>query len=462
MKAATITRRCGALLVGAAALLGSAASSPPLQAQEIAPDEFAARRARLMEALDDGIVVLHARSLEKAMEQWGFVQDASFAYFSGLPTVPEAVLAIDGELGEAHLFVPPAPESFGFSVQGVVPDPGAETAERLGFSSVRPWDALLPYLQRRVTEGAARLYFEESRRPEPTGAPPGLDPVAGDRALWRMSLERALPGVPTASAKDAIQALRWVKSPAEVEILRRNALATVEALRAGARRVSPGIRQRQAEAAVVAACIEAGAEGPSFWPWMMSGPNGHVGRLVRAFFDYRQLDRTMQAGELVRVDIGCAGGFYGADVGRTIPVSGSFSTGQSEAWDLLIAAYKAGMESIRDGVTIDQVMQVSRAEIARLQPGLQTEMGREAVRVLLGEEGMGVWSIHGVGIDSGETPMETLRAGSVIAFEPMFSVGADAFYLEDMILVTATGHEVLSAGLPYTAEEIEAMMDGGR
>ncbi len=74
--------------------------------------------------------------------------------------------------------------------------------------------------------------------------------------------------------------------------------------------------------------------------------------------------------------------------------------------------------------------------------------------------GMGVWSIHGVGVDSGETPLQTLRAGSVIAFEPMFSVGADAFYLEDMILVTATGHEVLSVGLPYTAEEIEAMMAG--
>ena len=49
-----------------------------------------------------------------------------------------------------------------------------------------------------------------------------------------------------------------------------------------------------------------------------------------------------------------------------------------------------------------------------------------------------------------------------IAFEPMFSAGADAFYLEDMILVTESGHEVLSAGLPYAAEEIEAVMAQGR
>lgn len=55
-----------------------------------------------------------------------------------------------------------------------------------------------------------------------------------------------------------------------------------------------------------------------------------------------------------------------------------------------------------------------------------------------------------------------MEVGAVIAFEPMFSVGADAFYLEDMILVTQNGYEVLSAGLPYSAVEIEALMAVGR
>ena len=71
---------------------------------------------------------------------------------------------------------------------------------------------------------------------------------------------------------------------------------------------------------------------------------------------------------------------------------------------------------------------------------------------------MALWSIHGVGIESGETALEVLEVGSVIAFEPMFSRGPDAFYLEDMIVITEMGHEVLSGGLPYTAEEIEAVM----
>ena len=433
-----------------------------LSGQEIATEEYELRRARLMEALPEGIVVLHARSLEKAMEQWGFVQDASFAYFSGLANLPQAVLALDGPAKQALLFLPPRPQSFGFDVEGVVPEPGPTTARALGVARVEPWDRLIPYLQGRAADGVTRIYVDVARRPEPRGAPPAMNRISGDRALWRLALERALPDADFASAEEAIRALRWVKSPTEIEILRRNALYTVRAFEAGARRIEPFIRQRQAEAAVVAACIEAGAEGPSFWPWMMAGPNGHVGRLVGAFFDYHQLDRTMRPGEVVRVDIGCGAQGYGADVGRTIPVSGVFSDGQREAWDLLIDAYRAGMGAIRGGVTVAQVMAAARAEIVQAESGLRTEMGREAARVLLAEGGMGLWSIHGVGVDSGETALPVLEVGSVIAFEPMFSVGADAFYLEDMILVTQTGHEVLSAGLPYSAVEIEALMTLGR
>jgi Xaa-Pro aminopeptidase len=69
-----------------------------------------------------------------------------------------------------------------------------------------------------------------------------------------------------------------------------------------------------------------------------------------------------------------------------------------------------------------------------------------------------VWHIHGVGIESGEDIPDVLAAGMVVAYEPGISVGDDALYLEDMILVTDSGHEVLSRGLPYTADEIAEVM----
>ena len=134
-----------------------------------------------------------------------------------------------------------------------------------------------------------------------------------------------------------------MKSAGEIAILRKNARATAAALLAGIQQIRPGVMQREVEAVVVASCFEAGARGPSFWPWLMSGPNAQIDRLVRSFYDYGHLNRRMQAGELVRVDIGCGGGSYGGDVGRTVPVSGKFTKEQSEIWDLLVAGYRAGL-----------------------------------------------------------------------------------------------------------------------
>jgi len=68
------------------------------------------------------------------------------------------------------------------------------------------------------------------------------------------------------------------------------------------------------------------------------------------------------------------------------------------------------------------------------------------------------WHLHGVGIESGEEGLAVLRAGTVLAYEPGVVAGPDAFYLEDMILITDSGHEVLSSGLPYSAASIAELM----
>ncbi len=347
-------------------------------------------------------------------------------------------------------------------MDGVVAEPGAQSAERRALTTIEPWDSLLPFLRRRLGEGVSTLYVDEPRWREALGAPTGLDPVAGSQELWRRSLTRAFPAATVKSIAGAIRDMRFVKSPAEVAILRDNARTTAKALRSALDAIRPGARQRLAEMRVATTCVEAGAVGPSFWPWMMSGPNAHVKVLVRSDFSYSQLDRLMQSGELVRVDIGCTKHGYGADVGRTVPVSGRFTPGQAETWNLLIAAYRAGMAEMKSGVARSDVLAASRAEIARLQSRLTSAQGRRAAELLLAPNGMADWSIHSVGVDSGESALPILTAGAVVAFEPIFSVDEDAFYLEDMILITETGYEVLSAGLPYSAREIEAAMAAAR
>ena len=425
-----------------------------LLAQAIFPKEYVDRRAAVFDRLDDGILLLHARSGPKAMEQPGWIQDASFLYFTGLVNLPSAILALDGPRREAHLFVPPVPFQYGVPVDALWLEPGVASARAHGLTAVEPWERLVPFLQSRMDEGVERFYVDAPRFPEETGVPEGLWPVAGDKTLWRLSLVEAFPDVEITSAIDVLRTLRWVKSPAEVAVLRRNAQATSAALLAGVRQVRPGVAQREAEAAVVSACVEAGAEGPSFWPWLMAGRNAHLGQLVQAFYDYGHLNRVMQAGELVRIDVGCARASYGGDVGRTVPVSGVFTREQREIWNLLVAGYRAGLAAIRAGKTRTDVIEASRAELTRLSG----EENRMIVDQMLDPTTGVFWHIHGVGIESGEEAVDTLEVGTVLAYEPMFTYGEDAYYLEDMIVVTETGYGILSPGLPYTADEIEALM----
>ena len=159
--------------------------------------------------------------------------------------------------------------------------------------------------------------------------------------------------------------LRSVKDAAEFLALRRVAETSAAAFRAGLAVFAPGVRQRAVEAAVVGTCLSRGFGGPSFWPWVMSGKNSAFPRPFTSLLDLRHLDRVMLKGEIARYDIGCELDHYMGDVGRTVPVSGVFDPGQREVVDLLVAAYRAGLAHMRNGVSVDEVIRASIAEVRR-------------------------------------------------------------------------------------------------
>jgi Xaa-Pro aminopeptidase len=88
---------------------------------------------------------------------------------------------------------------------------------------------------------------------------------------------------------------------------------------------------------------------------------------------------------------------------------------------------------------------------------VKTDVGKRAVETMLSKDGTPFWQIHAVGLDETDTP-QVLRAGMTVAFEPMVTVDGVGYYLEDMILITTNGHEVLTDNLPYSADEIEHAM----
>ncbi|MGD0135795.1 MAG: M24 family metallopeptidase, partial [Bryobacteraceae bacterium] len=149
--------------------------------------------------------------------------------------------------------------------------------------------------------------------------------------------------------------------------------------------------------------------------------------------------------------------YYGGDLGRTVPVSGRYSADQREIWNIFVSAYHAGTKSLRAGATQDQVFEVWRAELLRQGQSARSSLAKQAIEEWSKREKVPYWAIHTVNLDEGHVG-GPLRAGTTIAFEPIASIGGQGYYLEDMFLVTKEGAELLTPGVPYSADEIEAAM----
>ena len=113
---------------------------------------------------------------------------------------------------------------------------------------------------------------------------------------------------------------------------------------------------------------------------------------------------------------------------------------------------------VRNGAKIQDIRRAWTEAIARNQPQLSTPLAQAAARAILAPKGAPFWSIHTVGLRVDDV-RDILRTGMVVAYEPIVSAQGQGFYLEDMLLITREGYEVLTPGLPYTAEEIEQAMN---
>ncbi len=409
-----------------------------------------------MERLDVGLFVVHSRWALKPWPEPGQRQDPTFYYLSGLERQIGGVLVLDAPRGETTLFV--SMSAGGMQEYGIRVVPGEESARALALSDVRTWDELVPYVDSRLADDPGlKLYVEGQTDGYPP--PPGLDPFAGAGAAFQHAIASKWPDVEVETARNDIMALRAVKSSSEIDAIRRAALAASEGFLAGLRGIRPGRMQRDVEGEIVAACLANDAQSLSWWPWAHTGPNAVFPATFESFADYRHLNRRMEAGELARIDVGCEVDHYQSDVGRTVPVSGRWTDGQREAWDLFVDSYRASMSVIRDGVSVDSVLDAFQQEVRARASDLQTPMGRRAAEILLDRRQIPSWQIHGVGLEAAEGFGGVLREGVVVAYEPMFTVDAFVFYLEELLLITADGYELLTPGLPYSTSEIEKAME---
>jgi Xaa-Pro aminopeptidase len=417
---------------------------------EIPQSAYPSRRAALLTRLGSDVLIVPARSSFQEDDQLGFRQTPSFQYLTGLESLVGAVLVIDGAGSTSTLYVAPKNPLW---TKGIV-TAGAESARALQLFDVRPVADLEPWLRARFSRAPTTVLVAPTDARSPVPAPL---PMAASVARWDAWLA-TLGAAKVTSGLALLRTMRDIKDSDEMAILRRVGDTSGAAMLAGMRALAPGRWQHDTELAVVNACHVAGARGISFWPWTMSGPNADFNSLWNSFVAYDHVDRQMKAGEVVRVDVGCQVDHYMGDVGRTAPVSGTFTAGQREAWDLFIDGYRAGLAKLRDGARARDIYDEALAAIRSRRSSLATAQGRHAADMLLGPHGTEAWELHGVGLDDAEGLPEVLRTGMVVAYELMFTVDGDGFYLEDMIAIRPDAHEILTRGLPYTSGEIESAM----
>jgi Xaa-Pro aminopeptidase len=417
-----------------------------------------------MTAAPNSLVILRATSAAMESNQDGFRQNRDFLYFTGLTNAIGAALVVDTERRESWLFVPDEAQLRGGSTFALrapygYMERGADAAGRLGVEHLESWKEFASVIDRRLSENPAlSLRAASAQR---SGLELSVLLGQNQLPLWQQALQSRWPKATIQPLPDLVS-LRDNKDSSEIAILRRVAASSAAALRSGLRGIRPGRRQRETETDVVAACVASGGDRVSFWPWVMSGPNSDLTKAFQSLADGKFLDRVMERGELVRVDVGCAIDEYEGDVGRSAPVAGRFSDGQREAWDLFVAAYRGGLREMRAGRSSKDVLAAWRLIFERNAASLKTDFARRTASIALSTEGTPLWQIHGVGLDNAEGLITTFRAGQVFAYEPILTVDGIGLYLEDMVLMTERGPEVLTTGLPYTASEIEREMAARR
>jgi Xaa-Pro aminopeptidase len=429
---------------------------------------FARRRAAVVEALGDGVMVLPAaeRQFRSRDTEYRYRPDSELYYVSGA-TEPGTVVVLKG--GEEPLFVIFARDRDPEAELWEGPRLGPEAAgERFGADAAYPLSELETRLPALLHE-SDRLHFRLSRE----GTVKGLVEAALKQARARGARAGAGPrGV--LDPGEILDELRIVKDEHEIQRVRRACATTLEGHRAALSRVAPGAGEWVVEAEVAAAFRRAGADGPGFATIAASGPNACV-------LHYVANDRTMEEGDLLLLDAGAELDHYNGDVTRTVPASGRFTPEQRAVYDVVDAARAAALQAVRPGIPVSDVHAAAASVIA---DGLRSlgvltasweEPGAErAVRSFFPHQ-----TSHWLGLDvhdpgdyaKGGEP-RLLEAGMVLTVEPGVYIREDAevgpglrgvgVRIEDDVLVTVEGHENLTAALPTSADEIEDLVGSSR
>lgn len=417
--------------------------------------DYHERRARLVSEASDGVVVLFGyNEADVAASVTTFHQNENFYYLTGW-NEPDAMLLLvpkasanpgrdqPVEIDKEILFIPPHDYR---QEKWTGPKLGADDADapaHTGFALVKSNRPSV--FQAELLEALKRfpkIYTELTPQPES-----GEDSFQADMVA---KLRKMAPLAGMADARPLITHLRTIKSPAEIALMRRAVNASMEAHFAAMKATKPGTWEYEIAALMKYEFERLGCEWPSYPAIVGSG-------FFSTVLHYDQDDRQMQAGDVVLMDVAGSYSGYASDITRTLPVNGHFTPRQREIYDIVLGAQNAALAAARPGARIGRG-QGSLDQIAR---DYINSHGQDLHGKQLGQYFIHGLS-HGVGLNVHD-PMDynrPIEAGMVITVEPGIYIPDEKIgvRIEDMILITKDGYELLTRRLPRNADEIEAMM----
>ncbi len=432
------------------------------------PEEFARRRRALMNMMgEDSIAVLPAaeQALRNRDSEYRYRQDSDFYYLSAFPE-PEAVLClIPGRPeGEFVMFCRPRDKTLEIwngrrsGPQGAIDDYGVDQA-----FLIEELDTRLPQL----LQGRGKVYCA-------MGARPGfdrrlLDAVQGLRARARAGVHA--PGE-FLMLDHLLHDLRLFKSAEEIRLMRKAAAISVQAHKRAMRACRAGLYEYELEAEIMHEFMRQGCVAAAYNSIVGAGANACI-------LHYVENRDRLQEGDLVLIDAGAEYESYAADITRTFPVNGRFSAAQRDLYEVVLQAQQAAMAQIYPGAHWNdahdaavRVITTGLRDLGLLRGELDELIASEAYRAYYMHR-TGHWlgmDVHDVGDYKVDEQWRQLEPGMVLTVEPGLYIAPDAevdahwrgigIRIEDDVLLTRQGHEVLTAGAPKGVQEIEDWMRG--
>jgi len=408
--------------------------------------ELVGRRSALMDAVNDGVIILFGEA-QYVRSGWfapgaHFRQDNDFYYFTGNEDW-NTILVMIPQTKESFLFLPQLTASE-IRSDGINLLEDEEAQQKTGMTRIYE----LSYFSQFLAQNMGRhktVYLRMISRGRVVSTNAKKDTVnfSDQISLDNYRIQKIKERFPYVEIRDItpfIDALRVIKTPEEIKVSRRIGKISSDGVKQAMLATRPGVFEYEIEAAAMHTVLKHGAKGAGYPPIVGSGIN-------TCTLHYWQNSKQVEDGDLILMDFGGDLDYQMVDITRTWPANGIFTPEQREAYQVVLEVQKACIEAYRPGITAKDV-QEHVAEVMK-QKGMDPRGLRGGIGHYVGME------VHDVGPRG--VPLEE---GMVFAIEPALYYPEKGFgiRIEDTVLITEDGCEILTKDVPKEIEEIEKLM----